>query len=171
MRDAFARHGHQAYSCDLLDTERPGPHYRCDVRDVLWLGWDLMIAHPPCTYLARSGAHLWATRRPEQRHALDFVRLLLDAPIPRIALENPIGCISNRIRRPDQIVQPWHFGHGETKATCLWLKGLPLLQSTNNVEGREAAIIAMGQTKGRAMERSRTYVGMAEAMVEQWGVK
>lgn len=139
VRDAFAARGHEAWSCDLLDAETPGHHYKGDVRDVLGDGWDLMVAHPPCTYLASSGLH-WNKRRPERalqtEDALEFVRLLLDAPIERIALENPIGCISSRIRKPDQVIQPWQFGHDASKATCLWLKGLPLLRPTRTVEPR-----------------------------------
>lgn len=123
VRDAFLARGHYAVSCDLLGTERPGPHITGDVRRVLGMGWDLMIAHPPCTRLAVSGARWFAMYREEQEAALGFVRLLLEAPIPRIALENPVSVISSRIRKPDQIIQPWQFGHGETKATCLWLKG------------------------------------------------
>lgn len=125
VRDAFIARGHEATSCDLLPTERPGPHYQGDVRDVIGNGWDLMIAHPPCTHLAVSGARWFAEKQTEQAAALDFVRWLLAAPIQRIALENPISIISSRIRKPDQIIQPWQFGHGETKATCLWLKGSP----------------------------------------------
>lgn len=139
VRDAFLAKGHDAMSCDLLPTESPGPHYQGDVCDVLRAGWDLMIAHPPCTYLCSSGLH-WNTRRPERaaltEDALGFVRLLLAAPIPRIALENPVGCISTRIRKPDQTIQPWQFGHDASKATCLWLKGLPLLHPTKLIEPR-----------------------------------
>ena len=133
VRDAFLRLGHDAMSCDLLPTDVPGPHYQGDVRDILHDGWDLLIAHPPCQYLCSSGLH-WNKRRPERaaltEEALDFVRLLLDAPIPRIALENSVGCISTRIRPPDQVIQPWMFGEDASKATCLWLKGLPRLQAT-----------------------------------------
>lgn len=137
VRDAFLARGHDAMSCDLLPTESPGPHYRGDVRDVLADGWDLMVAHPPCTYLCSSGLH-WNTRRPERaaltEDALTFVRLLLAAPIERIALENPVGCISTRVRKPDQTIQPWQFGHDASKATCLWLKNLPMLRPTKIVE-------------------------------------
>ena len=181
VRDAFIGRGHQAMSCDLLETETPGPHYCGDVIDLLNLGWDLMIAHPPCTYLSASGLH-WNKRRPERakltEDALDFVRLLLDAPIPKIALENPIGCISSRIRKPDQIIQPWQFGHDASKATCLWLKGLPLLQHTEVLPGgreaRRANQTATGQNKlppsaDRWKLRSLTYLGIAKAMAEQWG--
>lgn len=139
VRDAFIGAGHNAMSCDLLDTDAPGPHYKGDVRDLLSDGWDLMVAHPPCTYLSVSGMH-WTTRglRDPQltEDALAFVRLLMDAPIPRIAVENPVSVISSRIRKPDQTIQPWMFGHDASKATCLWLKGLPLLTATEIVEPR-----------------------------------
>lgn len=180
VRDAFRAAGHDAMSCDLLDTEAPGPHYKGDVRDVLHDGWDLMIAHPPCTYLAASGLH-WNKRRPERamqtEAALEFVRKLLAAPIPHIALENPIGCISSQIRKPDQIIQPWQFGHDASKATCLWLVNLPLLKPTNILPGgreaRRANQTASGQNKlppspDRWKLRSITYPGIAEAMVSQW---
>ena len=168
VRDAFRKRGHDAMSCDLLDTEVPGPHYKGDVRDVLHDGWDLMIAHPPCTHLAVSGARWFKEKQTEQAEALEFVRVLLDAPIARIALENPISIISSRIRKPDQIIQPWQFGHGETKATCLWLKNLPLLKPTNIVEGREARVHKMPPSADRWKLRSMTYSGIAEAMGEQW---
>lgn len=172
VRDAFIRRGHDAMSCDLLDTETSGPHYRGDVRDVLGDGWDLMIAHPPCTDLASSGARWFAEKRADgrQQRAIDFVRLLLEADIPQIAIENPIGVLSTYIRKPDQIVQPWQFGHGETKATCWWLKGLPHLVPTDVVEGREARIHRMPPSQDRWKLRSMTYIGMAEAMADQWGV-
>jgi len=169
VRDAFRAAGHDATSCDLLPSETTGPHYQGDVRDVLGDGWDLMIAHPPCTHLAVSGARWFKDKREEQAEALDFVRLLLAAPIPRIALENPVSIISSRIRKPDQIIQPWQFGHGETKATCLWLQGLPKLQPTHIVEGREARVHRMPPSPDRWKERSRTYSGIAAAMAEQWG--
>jgi site-specific DNA-cytosine methylase len=156
-------------SCDLLPTENPGPHYQGDVRDVLGDGWDLMIAHPPCTHLAVSGARWFKDKQVEQGEALDFVRLLLEAPIPRIALENPISIISSRIRKPDQIIQPWQFGHGETKATCLWLRNLPKLTPTQIVNGREARVHRMAPGPDRWKERSRTYAGIAAAMAAQWG--
>lgn len=169
VRDAFARHGHDAMSCDLLASETVGAHYQGDVRDILGNGWDLMIAHPPCTHLAVSGARWFKEKQSEQREALEFIRLLLAAPIPRIALENPVSIISSRIRKPDQIIQPWQFGHGETKATCLWLKGLPLLRPTNIVSGRDDRIHRMPPSPDRWKERSRTYTGIAEAMAAQWG--
>ncbi len=169
VRDAFIRRGHDAISCDLLPTEKPGPHYQGDVLDIIGEGWDLLIAHPPCTHLAVSGARWFKEKAEEQSDALVFVRRLLDAPIPRIALENPISIISSRIRKPGQIIQPWMFGHGETKATCLWLKGLPKLVPTNVVEGREARIHKMPPGPDRWKERSKTFQGIAEAMASQWG--
>lgn len=173
VRDAFAARGHYALSCDLLPSERPGPHYTGDVRHILRdesCTWDLMIAHPPCTHLAVSGARWFKDKREEQEQALAFVRFLMDAPIPRIAVENPISIISSRIRKPDQIIQPWQFGHGETKATCLWLKGLPKLKPTNIVEGREARVHRMAPGPDRWKERSRTFAGIAAAMAEQWSL-
>ena len=171
VRDAFIARGHDAMSCDLLPTEVEGPHYVGDVRDVLHDGWDLLIAHPPCTHLAVSGARHFAAKQASgvQQEALEFVRLLLDAPIERIALENPVSIISSRIRKPDQIIQPWQFGHGETKATCLWLKNLPLLTPTNVVDGRSDRIHKMPPGPNRWKERSRTYQGVALAFAEQWG--
>ena len=169
VRDAFRRQGHDAWSCDILPTEQDGPHLQGDVRDVLGFGWDLMVAHPPCTHLAVSGARWFKDKQAEQAEALEFVRALLDAPILRIALENPISIISSRIRKPDQIIQPWQFGHGETKATCLWLKGLLPLVPTNIVDGREARIHRMPPGPDRWKERSRTFAGIAEAMASQWG--
>lgn len=169
VRKAFEALGHEAWSCDLLDTEIPGNHYVGDVREVLHLDWDLMIAHPPCTHLAVSGARWFKEKQAEQAEALEFVRLLMNAPIERIAIENPISIISSRIRKPDQIIQPWQFGHGETKATCLWLKGLPKLQPTNIVEGREQRVHKMPPSPDRWRERSRTFPGIASAMAQQWG--
>lgn len=169
VRDAFAALGHDAWSCDLLESERPGNHIQADVSEVLADGWDLMVAHPPCTHLAVSGARWFKNKLVEQKLALEFVQLLMDAPIARIALENPISIISTRIRRPDQIVQPWMFGHGEVKSTCLWLKGLPLLTPTDVVDGRAAKVWRAGETKRRWKDRSRTYEGVAAAMADQWG--
>lgn len=169
VRDAFAARGHDAWSCDLLPTERLGNHIHGNVLQHLHRNWDLMIAHPPCTHLAVSGARWFKDKRAEQAEALDFVRRLLDAPIPCIALENPVSIISSQIRRPDQIIQPWQFGHGETKATCLWLKNLPKLIPTNIVDGREARIHKMPPGPDRWKERSRTYQGIADAMATQWG--
>jgi hypothetical protein len=181
VRDAFIAHGHAAMSCDLLDTERPGPHYRGDVRDVLEPGrWDLMIAHPPCTHLAVSGARYFAAKRADGRQAaaLDFVRLLMAAPVPLWAIENPVSIISTAIRRPDQIIQPWQFGHPESKTTCLWLHGLPALRPTDVLplpaSGRWANQTPSGQNRlgpspDRWRIRSATYQGIAEAMAAQWG--
>lgn len=169
VRDAFLRGGHEAMSCDLLPTDVSGPHYQGDVFDIIGQGWDIMIAHPPCTHLAVSGARYFYKKQKEQAEALDFVRRLMNAPIPRIALENPISVISSRIRKPDQIVQPWQFGHGETKATCLWLKNLPKLVPTNVVEGREQRIWLLPPSKDRWKIRSKTFQGIADAMAFQWG--
>jgi hypothetical protein len=169
VRDEFIACGHDAMSCDLLPTEKPGLHYQGDIRDVLYDHWDLGIFHPPCTRLAVSGARWFKDYQTEQDEALDFVRMLLAAPIPRIALENPISIISSRIRRPDQIIQPWQFGHGETKATCLWLKNLPKLVPTNIVHGRDAVVHRMPPGPDRWKNRSRTYRGIANAMAQQWG--
>ena len=171
VRDAFIAQGHDAMSCDLLPTDVPGPHYQGDVTKILDDGWDLMIAHPPCTHLAVSGARHFAVKKASgvQDEALDFVRSLLNANIPKIALENPISIISSRIRKPDQIIQPWQYGHGETKATCLWLKGLPKLTSTNIVEGRSDRIHKMPPSPDRWKLRSTTYQGIADAMAAQWG--
>lgn len=169
VRDAFIAAGHDALSCDLLETERPGPHYQGDVRDVLNDDWDMLIAHPPCTHLAVSGARWFKNKQQEQADALAFVRLLLGAPIPRIALENPVSVISSRIARPTQTIQPWQFGHGECKATCLWLIGLPRLVPTNIVGGREQRVHRMPPGPDRWRERSRTFQGIADAMAAQWG--
>lgn len=169
VRDAFASRGHDAWSCDILPTETPGHHFQCDVADILGHGWDLMIAHPPCTHLAVSGARWFREKVDVQREALDFVRLLMAAPIPRIAIENPVSIISSHIRRPDQIIQPWQFGHGEMKTTCLWLKNLPRIRATNVVEGREQRVWKLPPSENRWAERSRTYQGIADAMAAQWG--
>lgn len=169
VRDAFAARGHDAWSCDLLPSERPGNHITGDVLAVLNQGWDMMIAHPPCRYLAVSGARWFAQRQQEQLDALAFVRTLLYAPIGQIAIENPIGVISTYIAKPSQIVQPWWFGHGETKATCWWLKNLPDLHATNIVAGREPRVHFASPSADRWKERSRTLEGMALAMAEQWG--
>jgi hypothetical protein len=183
VAQAFRDRGHDAWSADLLPSElcrypqgHIAAHADCcghfigDVRELLQFGaWDLMIAHPPCTHLAVSGARWFAGKRREQAEALDFVRTLLAAPIPRIALENPISVISTAIRKPDQIIQPWMFGHGETKATCLWLKNLQNLEPTKIVSGRHARIHRMSPGPERWRERSRTYPGIARAMAEQWG--
>jgi site-specific DNA-cytosine methylase len=170
VRDAFRRRGHDAMSCDLLPTEVPGPHYEGPVEEVLYDGWDLMVAHPPCTHLAVSGSRHFPEKIADgrQQAALDFVRLLMAAPIERWCIENPVSVISSAIARPQQIIQPWQYGHGETKATCLWLKNLPKLQPTDVVEGREPKVWMM-TGKDRWKNRSRTYAGIAEAMGDQWG--
>ena len=179
VRDSFLALGHDALSCDLLPTDAPGPHYQGDVRDVLGEGWDLMIAHPPCTHLAVSGAKWFDQKKSQQEEALNFVRLLLGAPIPRIALENPVSIISSRIRKPDQIIQPWQHGHEATKTTCLWLKGLPHLQPSNIVGKGARHVTKSGKSlpewynlppsEDRWKLRSATFPGIARAMAEQWG--
>jgi len=194
VRDAFIARGHDATSCDLLPTERPGPHYQGDVRDLLQPGkWDIMIAHPPCTHLAVSGAR-WFKQKgiAVQEAALEFVQFLLNAPVPKIAIENPVGIISTRIRKPDQIIEPWQFGHECTKKTCLWLKELPLLVHTKIVNKGIIYVDPRGHSHGsefilRAKKsysplmllprnddrwkiRSRTFQGIADAMAEQWAV-
>jgi site-specific DNA-cytosine methylase len=170
VRDAFSSLGHDAWSCDLLPTETPGQHIQDDVFNHINDNWDLMIAHPPCTHLAVSGARWFKNKKLEQELALAFVLGLLDAPINKIALENPVSIISSKIRKPDQIIQPWQFGHGETKATCLWLKNLPKLKPTNIVEGRENKVWKMPPSKYRWKLRSITYQGIADAMADQWGL-
>lgn len=189
VREAFRRNGYDAWSCDILDSEDNSPyHIKGDVSSILGDGWDAMVAHPPCTYLTVAGArwfyhpddkHLpvderrphprYPDRRQQQEDALDFVRMFMNAPIKHIAIENPISVISTRIRKPDQIVQPWMFGHGETKQTCLWLKNLPHLKPTNIVEGREGKIHMMPPGPERWRERSRTFTGIGDAMGKQWG--
>lgn len=178
VRDAFAAKGHNAISCDLLPSDTPGPHFQTDIKDVLYGDWDMMVAFPPCTHLASSGAAWFKYKEKEQAEALDFIRMLMDAPIPRIALENPIGVISTRIRKPDQIIQPWQYGHEATKSTCLWLKGLPLLVPTNIVGKGEFVTYASGRKStlwhaktggGSGHKRSVTYQGIADAMADQWG--
>ena len=169
VREAFRAKGHCATSVDLLPSERPGPHIQGDVRDVDLSRYDLLIAHPPCTHLAVSGARWFKDKLTEQAEALDFVRWLMAAPVPRIAIENPVSIISSRIRRPEQIIQPWMFGHGETKATCLWLKGLPKLTPTNIVAGREGRVWRLPPSPDRWKLRSATFEGIAQAMAQQWG--
>lgn len=169
VRDAFIARGHDAWSVDLLPSERPGPHWQGDIMEADLGPFDLLIAHPPCTYLAVSGARWFKDRLPEQAAALAFVQALMDAPIPRIAIENPISVISSRIRKPDQIVQPWMFGDGETKATCLWLKGLPKLVPTDIVPERIARVHREPPGPDRWKNRSRTMPGIARAMADQWG--
>ena len=169
VRDAFAALGHDAWSCDLLPTDKPGNHIQGDVLPVLSDSWDLMIAHPPCTHLAVSGARWFKDKQAEQQEAIQFFMQLAEAPIQRIAIENPVCIMSSRWRKPDQVIQPWQFGHGETKATCLWLKNLPKLVPTNIVEGREARIHKMSPGPNRWKERSKTFQGIADAMAAQWG--
>lgn len=170
VRRAFAAKGHMAVSCDLLPADDGSPdHYQGDVFDIIDKGWDLMVAFPPCTHLAVSGARWFKDKQAEQAEALEFVQRLLDADIPKICLENPVSVISTRIRKPDQIIQPWQFGHGETKKTCLWLKGLTPLVPTDIVEGREQRVWKMPPSENRWKERSKTYEGIAKAMAEQWG--
>lgn len=184
VRDAFIRAGHDAMSCDLLPTESPGPHYQGDIRDVLDYPWELAIFHPPCTYLSVSGMH-WTTRglRDPQltEDALEFVRRLMCAPIKRIAIENPVSIISSRIRKPDQIIQPWQFGNDASKATCLWLQGLPTLRPTRLIAPRivngrkrwgnqtDSGQNKLAPSSDRWKKRSETFAGIAEAMAEQWG--
>ena len=178
VRNAFRRRGHDVVSCDLLPSETFGHHIQADVRRFLRWRWDLLIAHPPCTHLSVSGARWFKDKLDEQREALAFVDEILNAPIERIALENPVSIISSRIRRPDQVVQPWMFGHDASKATCLWLKNLPPLTGTDVLPGGHKARRAnqtpsgqnrLGPSPTRAQDRSRTYPGLADAMAEQWG--
>lgn len=184
VRDAFIKRGHFAMSCDLLPTDVPGPHHQGDVFEIIDRDWDLMIAHPPCTYLCSSGLH-WngrvAGRQEKTDEAVEFVRRLLNANIPRIALENPIGCISRLIRKPEQIIQPHQFGDDASKSTCLWLKNLPLLIPTKNIPPRiidgksrwanqtDSGQNRLGPSDDRWKERSKTYQGIADAMASQWG--
>lgn len=171
VRDAFAARGHEAWSCDLLPSETPGNHHQGDVLELINGGghWDMMIAHPPCTHLAVSGARWWPGKEAEQRDAIAFVRALRHVHIPRIAIENPIGKLSTAWRKPDQIVQPWQFGHGETKATCLWLTDLPKLRPTEIVAGREQRLWRLPPSADRWKLRSKTFQGIASAMAAQWG--
>ena len=180
VRDAFIARGHDAVSCDLLPCETPGPHIQGDCLKQDWTGYDLVIAHPPCTYLCSSGLH-WNKRRPDRQQkteqALDFVRAIMQLPVPRLCIENPVGCISTRIGKPQQTIQPWMFGHPESKATCLWLRGLPLLVPTEILSRNGARWdnqTASGQNKlapgpNRWALRSKTYAGIAAAMADQWG--
>lgn len=171
VRDSFIALGYDAISCDLLPSDRPGPHYQGDVFDIISDHFDLMIAHPPCTHLAVSGARHFAAKRADgrQQEAIAFFMRLAEADIQKIAIENPVCIMSSIWRKPDQIIQPWQFGHGETKATCLWLKNLPHLMPTNIVEGREDRIHKLPPTADRWKLRSKTYDGIAQAMAEQWG--
>lgn len=171
VRDAFTELGHEAMSCDLLPSEKPGHHYEGDVQDVLDYPWDLMIAHPPCTHLSVSGARHFKEKQLDgrQQTAVSFFMSLAQANIPMIAIENPVCVMSSLWRKPDQIIQPWQYGHGETKSTCLWLKGLPDLTPTEIVEGREARIHRLPPSEERWKIRSETYLGIAKAMASQWG--
>ena len=169
VRAAFRDRGHDAVSCDLLPTERAGPHHTGDALDIVGDGWDLMLAFPPCTHLAASGAKWFDRKRAEQERALWFVRQLMAAPIPRVCIENPVGVISTRIRKPDQIVHPWWFGYGESNATCLWLTNLPPLRPTNVVDGRRSRTLEYGPSPHRGHLRSYTCPGLADAMASQWG--
>ena len=182
VRDAFKKKGHDAWSCDILESESKGNHIKGDVLERLDEGWDLMIAHPPCTHLAVSGARWFKYKQKEQIEALDFVKKLLDAPIDKIALENPVSIISSKIRKPDQIIQPYQFGHEAQKTTCLWLKNLPKLESTKVVSKGQFTIFKSGKKHpkwyadalklskhDRMKKRSETFKGIAEAMADQWG--
>ena len=173
VRDAFLARGHDVLSCDLLPSEKPGPHYQGDVQDILLQEWDMLIAFPPCTYLCAVGAAWWYRqpwRLEAQKEALQFVQFLMDAPIPKIALENPVGVISTYVRKPDQIIQPYYFGHEESKKTCLWLKNLPPLMSTLiYTNPREFVNHAPKNGIERQKIRSRTFIGIAQAMANQWG--
>lgn len=184
VRDAFLKLGHDAMSCDLEPTDVPGPHYQGDVFDIINDGWDLMIAHPPCTHLAVSGARHFAKKIADgrQQQGIDFFMKLANSDIPRYAIENPVGIMSSKWRKPDQIIQPWHYGHKATKATCLWLKGLPLLKPTNIVEKGEFVVFPSGKRmskwyadsakhspKEREKIRNKTFQGIADAMAQQWG--
>lgn len=172
VRNAFRSLGHEAWSCDLLDSEDESTHHiKGDCLEVIRDGWDLMVAHPPCTHLAVSGSRWFPEKvaSGEQKEAIEFFLALARSPISRIAIENPICIMSSVWRQPDQVVQPWQFGHGETKATCFWLKGLPPLVPTKIVQGREPRVHHMPPGSNRWKERSRTYEGIAEAMASQWG--
>lgn len=178
VREAFSELGHDAWSCDLLPTEKLGPHFQCDIRDILADGWDILLVFPPCTHLAVSGARWFSEKQEEQHLALEFIQLLLDAPISKICLENPVGVISTRIRKPDQIIQPYYFGHPESKRTCLWLKNLPKLIPTNILDLPASGVWAnqtpsgqnkLGPSNNRWKKRSKTYPNIAKAMANQWG--
>jgi len=170
VRDQFIALGHDAISCDILPTESPGPHYTGDVRDILEENWDAVIAFPPCTHLCVSGARHFEAKRADgrQQEGIDFFMIFANCAAPMVAIENPIGIMSSLWRKPDQVIQPWQFGHGETKATCLWLKNLPPLTPTKLVDGREPRIWKLGS--GHAKERSLTYAGIASAMATQWSI-
>lgn len=170
VTEAFKKKGHSVFSCDLEPTEGdPTTHIRKNVIDILNDGWDMMLAFPPCTHLAVSGARWFKDKKEEQKEAIAFFLKLVNAPIDKICIENPVGIMSTNYRKPDQIIQPWQYGHGETKKTCLWLKNLPLLEPSNIVAGREPRIHYMSPGKNRSKDRSRFYPGIASAMAEQWG--
>ena len=179
VRDAFKARGHDAWSCDLLPTDSPGQHIQGDVLEVLNDEWDLVIAHPPCTHLAVSGARWFKDKQKEQEEALEFFRKILEAPVDKICVENPVSIVSSRIRKPDQTIQPWMFGHEVSKKTCLWLKNLPLLTPTNIVGKGEFVTFSSGKKmpswynlspgEDRWKIRSKTFEGIAKAMAEQWG--
>ena len=194
VRDAFIRGGHEAMSCDLVPTDAPGPHYQGDVMDIINDGWDLLIAFPPCTYLTLTGnkwfkpefADRFPKRHQQRKDAVDFFMKIATMPIPKIAIENPIGVMSRIYRKPDQIIQPWQFGFPTTKATCLWLKGLPTLKPTNIVDKGEVVVSKSGnrmskwyyetsklplKNGARAKARSVTFQGVADAMADQWGTE
>lgn len=174
VRDAFRAKGHDAWSCDVLPSEGKSPyHFQCDIREgspiwTLFL-WDLMLAFPPCTHLASSGARWFKDKTEQQEKSVGFVKWLSRRPVERIVIENPIGVLSTKWRKPDQIIQPWQFGHGETKATCLWLKNLPLLKPTKIVSGRQPRVHYESPGPNRWKNRSRTLQGIADAMADQWG--
>lgn len=168
VREAFKVRGHDAWSCDLLNSETRGQHIKSDVLSILWQPWNLVVAHPPCTHLASSGARWFKDKQAEQGAAIEFFMAFTRLEC-KWAIENPIGIMSTRYRKPDQIVQPWMFGHGETKATCLWINGLPLLKPTNIVEGRRPRVHYESPGPDRWKNRSRTLEGIAKAMAEQWG--
>jgi hypothetical protein len=184
VRDAFAKLGHDAWSCDLEPSETPGNHYQGDMFDIINDGWDLMIAHPPCTHLAVSGARHFEKKKADgrQQQGIDFFMKVINSPIPRMVVENPIGIMSSIYRKPDQIIQPWEYGHKTTKATCLWLKDLPLLKPANIVEKGEFVTFPSGKRmskwyadsakhspKEREKIRNKTFQGIADAMADQWG--
>jgi len=184
VREAFAAKGHNAWSCDIEPTDIPGNHYQGDVMDIINDGWDMMIAHPPCTHLAVSGARHFKAKRKDgrQQQGIDFFMSIINAPISKMAVENPIGIMSTIYRKPDQIIQPWEYGHNATKSTCLWLKGLPLLKPTNIVDKGEFVTFKSGKRmtkwyadakkkspQERAKIRNKTFQGIADAMAEQWG--
>lgn len=181
VRDAFRAKGHDAISCDILSTESVGPHYQGDVRDILYQEWDMILAFPPCTHLASSGARWFKEKQKDgrQQKGIEFFRLFTDLDCPRVMIENPVGIMSTRYRKPDQIIQPWQFGHAESKKTCLWLKGLPFLKPTNIIPLPELGYWAnqtptgqnkLGPSPERAKNRSKTYSGIAQAMADRWGV-